>query len=66
MLKQINRYVYGPTPEERCKEWERKLKQEQRMLDREVRQVSQDEGREENEARNWGRKINGNEYLLSS
>jgi charged multivesicular body protein 3 len=39
MLKSINRYIYGPTPEERIKEWDRKLKTEQRMLDREIKQV---------------------------
>jgi len=40
MLKSINRYIYGPTPEERLKEWDRKLRTEQRQLDKEIRQVS--------------------------
>jgi charged multivesicular body protein 3 len=39
-MKSINRWMYGPSPEERIKEWDRKLKQEQRQLDREIRQVS--------------------------
>jgi charged multivesicular body protein 3 len=39
MLKSINRYIYGPTPEERLKEWDRKLRTEQRQLDKEIRQV---------------------------
>lgn len=40
MLKSINRYIYGPTAEEKMKEWDRKLKTEQRQLDKEIRQVS--------------------------
>ncbi|KAG7566971.1 hypothetical protein FFLO_01230 [Filobasidium floriforme] len=39
MLKSINRYIYGPTPEERLKEWDRKLRTEQRQLDKEIRQL---------------------------
>lgn len=39
MIKSINRYIYGPTPEERIREWDRKLKQEQRQLDREIKQL---------------------------
>lgn len=41
MLKNINRYIYGPTPEERIKEWDRKLRTEQRQMDKEIRQVRQ-------------------------
>jgi hypothetical protein len=40
MIKSLNRYIYGPTPEERVQEWQRKLRGEQRVLDKEIRQVS--------------------------
>lgn len=35
----INRFLYGPTPEERVRAWQGKLRQESRVLDREMRQV---------------------------
>jgi len=41
MIKSLNRYIYGPTPEERIQEWQRKLRGEQRVLDKEIRQVSE-------------------------
>ncbi len=39
-MKALNRWMYGPSPEEKVKEWDRRLKTEQRQLDREIRQVS--------------------------
>jgi len=36
MLKSVNRYLYGPTAEERVREWQTKLRSEQRTLDREI------------------------------
>ncbi|KZT12465.1 vacuolar sorting protein VPS24 [Laetiporus sulphureus 93-53] len=38
-MQSINRFLYGPTPEERVRQWQTKLRQEQRVLDREIRQL---------------------------
>lgn len=38
-MQSINRFLYGPTPEERVQAWQAKLRTEGRMLDREMRQV---------------------------
>ncbi|KAH9844294.1 vacuolar sorting protein Vps24 [Rhodofomes roseus] len=38
-MQTINRLLYGPTPEERVRQWQTKLRQEQRVLDREMRQL---------------------------
>ncbi|KAF4575041.1 Vacuolar protein-sorting-associated protein 24 [Pleurotus pulmonarius] len=38
-MQSINRFFYGPTPEERVKAWQTKLRAEQRVLDREMRQL---------------------------
>lgn len=38
-MKSINRFLYGPTPEERVRTWQQKLRSEQRQLDKEIRQV---------------------------
>lgn len=35
-MKSINRFIYGPTPEEKVREWQTKLRTEQRQLDREI------------------------------
>ncbi|KAK2466252.1 hypothetical protein APHAL10511_001894 [Amanita phalloides] len=35
----INRFLYGPTPEERVRAWQTKLRAESRQLDREMRQL---------------------------
>lgn len=39
-MQSINRFLYGPTPEEKIRAWQAKLRAEQRLLDREMRQVS--------------------------
>jgi hypothetical protein len=39
-MKSINRFIYGPSPEEKVREWQRKLRQEERSLEREVVHVS--------------------------
>jgi charged multivesicular body protein 3 len=39
-MQTINRFLYGPTPEERVRAWQTKLRAESRLLDRETRQVS--------------------------
>ncbi len=38
-MQTINRFLYGPTPEDRVRAWQAKLRQESRVLDREMRQV---------------------------
>ena len=38
-MQSINRFLYGPTPEEKIRAWQAKLRAEQRQLDREMRQV---------------------------
>ncbi len=38
-MQTINRFLYGPTPEDQVRAWQAKLRQESRMLDREMRQV---------------------------
>ena len=39
-MQSINRFLYGPTPEEKVRAWQGKLRAESRQLDREMRQVS--------------------------
>lgn len=38
-MQSVNRFLFGPTPEERVKKWQQQLKTESRMLDREIRQL---------------------------
>lgn len=38
-MQSINRFLYGPTPEEKVRAWQAKLRSEQRVLEREMRQV---------------------------
>ncbi|KAJ7904570.1 vacuolar sorting protein Vps24 [Mycena olivaceomarginata] len=38
-MQSINRFLYGPTPEEKVREWQLKLRKESRNLDRELRQL---------------------------
>ncbi|KAI0005008.1 vacuolar sorting protein VPS24 [Russula compacta] len=38
-MQTINRFLYGPTPEDRVRAWQAKLRQESRVLDRETRQL---------------------------
>lgn len=38
-MQTINRFLYGPTAEEKVRAWQAKLRSEQRVLDREMRQV---------------------------
>lgn len=41
-MKSINRFIYGPTPEEKVKGWQQKLRQQERQLEREVLNVSRE------------------------
>lgn len=45
-MKSINRWMYGPTPEEKVRDWQAKLRKETRQLDREVLNVSHDHARQ--------------------
>lgn len=38
-MQTINRFLYGPSAEEKVRAWQTKLRAEQRQLDREMRQV---------------------------
>ncbi|TDL29592.1 Snf7-domain-containing protein [Rickenella mellea] len=38
-MQSLNRFLNGPTPEEKVKSWQQKLRTEQRHLDREMRQL---------------------------
>ena len=38
-MDSINRFIWGPTPEQRVREWQAKLRAESRKLDREMHQV---------------------------
>lgn len=38
-MQSINRFLYGPTPEEKVRAWQGKLRAEQRVIEREMRQV---------------------------
>ncbi|KAF8529129.1 vacuolar sorting protein Vps24 [Hysterangium stoloniferum] len=38
-MQSINRFFYGPSPQEKVRGWQRRLKTEQRHLDREIRQL---------------------------
>ncbi|BGP31865.1 Vacuolar protein-sorting-associated protein 24 [Rhodotorula toruloides] len=35
-MQSINRFLWGPTPQEKVRKWQGQLKKEQRMLDREI------------------------------
>jgi hypothetical protein len=39
MYKSVNRWLYGPTPEEKVRSWQQRLRQETRQLDREMGRV---------------------------
>jgi charged multivesicular body protein 3 len=39
MQASINRFLYGPTPEEKVRAWRSKLRTKQRELERDSRQV---------------------------
>ena len=38
-MQSLNRFLYGPTPQEKVRSWQSKIRTEQRQLDREMRQV---------------------------
>ncbi|KAK9898608.1 Snf7-domain-containing protein [Cystobasidium minutum MCA 4210] len=38
-LASVQKFLFGPTPEERVKQWQQQIKKEARLLDREIRQL---------------------------
>ncbi|BGP15869.1 hypothetical protein JCM10213_005645 [Rhodosporidiobolus nylandii] len=38
-MQAINRFIWGPTPQEKVRKWQTQLKKEQRTLDREIHQL---------------------------
>ncbi|CAK5275543.1 unnamed protein product [Mycena citricolor] len=38
-MQSINRFLYGPTPEEKVRQWQVKLRSESRQLDRQMREL---------------------------
>ncbi|KAI0307169.1 Snf7-domain-containing protein [Multifurca ochricompacta] len=44
-MQALNRFIYGRTPEERVRAWQAKLRQESRVLDREMRQLDVQAGK---------------------
>ncbi|ADV19668.1 charged multivesicular body protein 3 [Cryptococcus gattii Ru294] len=38
-MKSVNRWLYGPTPEEKVRSWQTKLRQQERQLDKEIRNL---------------------------
>ncbi|GAA99411.1 uncharacterized protein L969DRAFT_47941 [Mixia osmundae IAM 14324] len=38
-MQRVNKFLYGPSPEERVRGWQQELRKEQRLLDREIRQL---------------------------
>ena len=38
-MESVQRFLYGPTPQERVKQWQQKLRTESRGLERELRQL---------------------------
>jgi charged multivesicular body protein 3 len=43
-MQAINRFIYGPTAEEKVRAWRTKLRTKQRELERDMRQVRLPEG----------------------
>jgi charged multivesicular body protein 3 len=39
-MQSLNRWLYGPTPEEKVKKWKQTLRTQERQLDREINNVS--------------------------
>lgn len=39
-MQSINRWLYGPSPEEKVKKWKQTLRTQERQLDREINNVS--------------------------
>lgn len=40
-MQTVNRFLFGPTPEEKVKKWQQQLKQENRMIEREIKSLEQ-------------------------
>ncbi|KAH7879893.1 vacuolar sorting protein Vps24 [Lentinula edodes] len=55
-MQTINRFLYGPTPEEKVRAWQAKLGQESRKLDRDMRQLEVETGKARNTVKQLAKK----------
>ncbi|KIK68093.1 hypothetical protein GYMLUDRAFT_36922 [Collybiopsis luxurians FD-317 M1] len=55
-MQTINRFLYGPTPEERVRAWQAKLRQETRKLDRDMRQLEAETAKARNSVKQLAKK----------
>lgn len=55
-MQSVNRFLFGPTPEEKVKKWQQQLKQESRALDREIRQLDTASNKVKTEVRKLAQK----------
>ncbi|KAJ3937247.1 MAG: vacuolar sorting protein Vps24 [Lentinula lateritia] len=55
-MQTINRFLYGPTPEEKVRAWQTKLGQESRKLDRDMRQLEVETGKARNTVKQLAKK----------
>ncbi|KAF9075736.1 Snf7 family [Rhodocollybia butyracea] len=55
-MQTINRFLYGPTPEEKVRAWQTKLRQEGRKLDRDMRQLEMETGKARNTVKQLAKK----------
>ncbi|KAJ4001123.1 vacuolar sorting protein Vps24 [Lentinula boryana] len=55
-MQTINRFLYGPTPEEKVRAWQAKLRQESRKLDRDMRQLEVETGKARNTVKQLAKK----------
>ncbi|KAE9410606.1 vacuolar sorting protein Vps24 [Gymnopus androsaceus JB14] len=55
-MQTINRFLYGPTPEEKVRAWQQKLRSESRKLDRDMRQLEVETGKARNTVKQLAKK----------
>ncbi|RXK34867.1 charged multivesicular body protein 3 [Tremella mesenterica] len=55
-MKSINRFLYGPSPEEKVREWQSKLRTQQRQLDREIQNLDRHVGKSRQELKGLAKK----------
>ncbi|CAH7674843.1 Snf7-domain-containing protein [Phakopsora pachyrhizi] len=44
-METFNRFLYGPTPEEKVKKWQSKIRTEERQMDRDIRSIEQSQNK---------------------
>lgn len=55
-MKSVNRWIYGPSPEEKVREWKSKLRQQERQLDREVNNLDRATQKSRSDLKNLAKK----------